>query len=55
MIWTGYDKDSYIEIESNPPYILGRTDWIYYVSRDNGKTFKNESMQVLYATYFFLS
>jgi hypothetical protein len=55
MVWRDLDKDSYVEIDSNPPFIVGETIWTYYVSRDNGKTFNNETIQVLYATYFFLS
>jgi hypothetical protein len=44
MIWKPYEVDSFVEIEVNAPYMLGETNYTYYVSRDSGKTFKNETI-----------
>jgi hypothetical protein len=44
MLWKPYEHAYFVEIEVNPPYMSGETIYTYYISRDNGKTFKNETM-----------
>ena len=54
-IWKNDPVETFINVLSNPPYTLGAKNYTYLISKDNGKTFKNETMQVLYGSWFFLS
>ena len=42
MVWINNIANEFLNIVSNSPYIMGPSKPTYYLSRDNGKTYKFE-------------
>jgi hypothetical protein len=46
--------NEFISIKVNPPLVIGKTIFNLNYTRDGGQTFREETNQILYGTYFFL-
>lgn len=48
-------QQSFVDMQSNPVWIGANSPRNYYVSRDDGMTYHNETMRKVWGTFFFVS